>query len=277
MAGPRVTGSRVTGASDGADAGIGRPRLIGHRGVALSAPENTLAGFALAASLGVRWVEFDVRLSRDHRCILLHDDTLNRTTNGRGAAADFDFAELRRLDAGAWFGAEFQGQRIPSLEETIELLVERRLGAIIELKPGPGADAATGRIAAALIAERWPPSHPPPILSSFKPAALAAARSVAPHFTRALDLVGVGRQWRAQLEALGCSQLHADQRRLRRATVDSVRAAAVPLFAYTVNRAERAAELFDWGVEAVFSDCPGELARALDARSHLNIADTVNT
>src|SRR5512136_2456131 len=83
---------------------VPEPRIIGHRGAALSAPENTLAGFCMAAARGVTWVEFDVRLTCDGRCILLHDDTLDRTPSGRGPASALSFAEIRRLDAGSWFG-----------------------------------------------------------------------------------------------------------------------------------------------------------------------------
>jgi glycerophosphoryl diester phosphodiesterase len=234
----------------------GWPRIIGHRGAALSAPENTLAGFCMAAALDVAWVEFDVRLTRDGRCILLHDDTLDRTTSGSGAAAALSFEEIRRFDAGGWFGADFAGQRVPSLEETIELLAELKLGAVIELKPHAGAEAATGRAAAAVIAERWPAHLPPPMVSSFKPPALAAARQTAPQLMRALLVGAVPRDWRQQLEGLDCAVLQADQRRLDAPTVEVVRSAGVPLFAYTVNLAKRAAELFSWGVNAVFSDCP---------------------
>ncbi len=239
------------------------PRAIGHRGAALSAPENTFAGFGMAAALGVRWVEFDVRLSRDGRVILLHDDTLDRTTDGQGPAALQDFAALRRLDAGAWFGPDFAGQRIPSLEETIELLAELRLGAVIELKPAAGTEAETGRRVAALLDERWPAHLPAPILSSFKPAALLAAREAVPTLSRALLVAAVGRNWRAQLDAVDAGMLHADQRRLDPGTVAAVRGAGIPLFAYTVNLAARARELFAWGVSAVFSDCPDVVAEGL--------------
>jgi glycerophosphoryl diester phosphodiesterase len=235
------------------------PRVIGHRGAALSAPENTLAGFCMAAALEVEWVEFDVRLTRDGRVILLHDDRLERTTTGRGPAAALTFAEIRRLDAGKWFGTDFVGQPVPSLEETIDLLARLKLGAVIELKPAPDAEAETGRAAARLIAERWPASLPAPLISSFKPAALAAARDAAPQLERALLVGKVPRDWQERMEELGCSLLHADQRRLGAATAEEVRAAGVPLFAYTVNLAERAQELFAWGVDAVFSDCPDRL------------------
>jgi glycerophosphoryl diester phosphodiesterase len=239
------------------------PRIIGHRGAALAAPENTLAGFCMAAALDVEWVEFDVRLTSDGRCILLHDDTLDRTTNGSGPASRLTFDEVRRLDAGSWFSPDFAGQPVPGLEETIGLLAQLNLGAVVELKPGPGAEAATGRAAAAVLAERWPDALPPPLLSSFKPAALAAAREVAPHLARALLVGGVPRDWRRQIEALDCAMLHADQRRLGQSTVETVREAGLPLFAYTVNLPQRAEELFSWGVDAVFSDCPDRVAAGL--------------
>ena len=239
------------------------PRIIGHRGAALAAPENTLAGFCMAAALNVEWVEFDVRLTSDGRCILLHDDTLDRTTNGRGPAARLTFEEVRRLDAGTWFGPDFAGQPVPGLEETIGLLAQLNLGAVVELKPAPGAETETGRAAAAVVAERWPAALPPPVLSSFKPAALAAAREVAPHLARALLVGAVPRDWRRQVEALDCGMLHVDQRRLDQPTAELVRDAGLPLFAYTVNLPQRAQELFSWGVEAVFSDCPDRVAQGL--------------
>lgn len=239
------------------------PRIVGHRGVAASAPENTLAGFRKAAELGLRWVEFDVRLSADGRVILLHDDTLDRTTDGHGPAASLDFADIRRLDAGAWFGPAFRGETVPSLDETLVLLGELGLGAIVELKPAAGDEAATARAAASLLTERWPGDLPPPILSSFEPATLTAAAAVAPGIRRALLVDAVPPGWQAKLAALGCSMLHADHRLLDRACVAAVRDAGVPLFAYTVNDRSRAAELLSWGVAGLFSDCPDRLAGAI--------------
>ena len=239
------------------------PRIIGHRGAALTAPENTLAGFCMAAALDVEWVEFDVRLTSDGRCILLHDDTLDRTTNGSGPASRLTFDEIRRLDAGSWFSPDFAGQPVPGLEETIGLLAQLNVGAVVELKPAPGAEAATGRAAAAVLVERWPAALPPPIVSSFKPAALAAAREVAPELARALLVGAVPRDWRRQIEALDCTMLHADQRRLDRPTVELIRDAGLPIFAYTVNLPQRAQELFSWGIDAVFSDCPDSVAQGL--------------
>jgi glycerophosphoryl diester phosphodiesterase len=206
-------------------------------------------------------------LTRDGRAILLHDDALERTTTGRGPASALSFAEIRRLDAGAWFGPDFRGERVPGLEEAIELLAELGLGAVVELKPAPGAEEATGRAVARLVAERWPASLPAPLLSSFKPEALAAARAAAPHLERALLVGAVPRRWREQLAALGCFSLHLDQRRVDRAALAELTQAGLAIFAYTVNLPERAQELFSWGVDAVFSDCPDRVAAGLGARA----------
>src|SRR5581483_10629727 len=99
-------------------------------------PENTLASIRKAAALGARWVEFDVRLTREGDLVLMHDDDVKRTTNGRGRVLDLTLAELGALDAGVWFDAAFAGERVPRLAEAIALLAELALGANIEIKTG---------------------------------------------------------------------------------------------------------------------------------------------
>lgn len=235
------------------------PRLIGHRGAALLAPENTLAGFRKAAETGVRWVEFDVRLTRDGRCVLLHDDTLERTTTGTGRADLLDFGALRRFDAGAWFGSAFAGERVPSLEETIDLLATFGLGANVEVKPGPGAEAATGKAVAEVLRTRWPASLPTPLVSSFKETSLAAVREAAPELPRGLLVGEVPPDWRARAEALGCVTIHCNHKRLMRAQAREVLAAGFPLLAYTVNDPARAEELWGWGLATMITDCPDRL------------------
>jgi glycerophosphoryl diester phosphodiesterase len=115
------------------------PRVIGHRGAAGHAPENTLASFAKAAALGVRWVEFDVRLTGDGALVVFHDDTLERTTDGSGRVTDSTWAQINKLDAGAWFGRAFAGERVPALEDALTEL--ERLGRI-PIPPGKPKPAA---------------------------------------------------------------------------------------------------------------------------------------
>ena len=144
------------------------PPVIGHRGAAGHAPENTLASLRAAAALGVRWVEFDAKLTGDGQVVLFHDETLERTTDGSGPVADMALEDLRALDAGGWFGEPFRGERIPTLSETLAVLGELKLGANVEIKPDPGREEATGDTVARILAREWPRDLPPPIVSSFK-------------------------------------------------------------------------------------------------------------
>jgi glycerophosphoryl diester phosphodiesterase len=113
-----------------------RPRVgvIAHRGASEQAPENTLAAFALAARLGADWFELDCQLTRDGEIMVLHDSTLERTTNGKGYLAAFDRKELKELDAGKWKGPRFAGERLPTLEEALLLARKEGIGVYIEIK-----------------------------------------------------------------------------------------------------------------------------------------------
>src|ERR1700753_2582940 len=119
------------------------PRVIGHRGAAEAGPENTLESFAEAKRQGAAWVEYDAKLTADNAVILLHDDTVDRTTNGTGPAAQKSLADVKRLDAGAWRGANWANARIPTLAETMSELDRLGLGSNIEIKPCPGRERET--------------------------------------------------------------------------------------------------------------------------------------
>jgi len=235
------------------------PPVIGHRGAAAYAPENTLAGLRQAKALGCRWVEFDVRLTADGQPVLLHDYRLERTTDGRGRVSALSLAAVRRHDAGRWFHSSFAGERVPTLEEAVMLLAELGLGANVELKAARGKEAATGGVVAELVARTWPADPAHLLISSFQQGALAAARDRAPHIARGILFRRVPKNWRKVAAGLGCVTIHADQQRLRPAMISEIRRAGYPLLAYTVNDPERAKILFDFGVKAVFSDVPDRL------------------
>lgn len=112
------------------------PKLVGHRGALAVAPENTLASFKQAWRDGADLVELDVRLSADHQVVVLHDSTVDRTTDGTGPVASFTVDQLKRLDAGAWFDARFTGERIPTLTEVLTW-AKWRVGLLLELKYAP--------------------------------------------------------------------------------------------------------------------------------------------
>jgi len=150
------------------------PLAVAHRGQRATFPEQTLEAYVEAIRLGADGIETDVQQTRDGRLAMLHDLTVDRTTDGSGPIAALDWAEVQRLDAGSWYGDRFAGARIPSLEETIELVVGAGLMLCVEIK-GTAADAPRTAVAVArLIHERGLLDQV--FISSFDHAALAAAR-----------------------------------------------------------------------------------------------------
>ena len=115
----------------------GRVWVVGHRGAMGHCPENTLASFERGLQLGADWIELDVHLSRDNALIVIHDETLDRTTNGKGAVRDHSLAELKALDAGSWFGPQYAGERIPTLDEVLRWARQRNAIVDIEIKNAP--------------------------------------------------------------------------------------------------------------------------------------------
>jgi glycerophosphoryl diester phosphodiesterase len=231
------------------------PSVIGHRGAAAHAPENTLAGFRAAKALGCSWVEFDVRLTRDGMPVICHDDRLQRTTGARGRISKLPLAAIRELDAGSWFGAAFAGERIPTLDETLALCRELGLGANVEIKAETGHGPATA-VAVANCLDRLADRLPPILISSFLADAVAAAARLAPLVPRGMLWRKLPRSWRKSAAALGCATIHLGQDSLTEAAVAMIRDAGYPLLAYTVNEAARARQLFEWGVASVFADAP---------------------
>lgn len=235
------------------------PRVIGHRGAAGHAPENTLESIRTAARLGATWVEFDVHLSSDKIPVLIHDDTLDRTTDSDGPVDGTSSVNLLSLDAGSWFGKPFAGEPIPTLEECLRLLGELNLGANVEIKPSPSRDAETGHIVGRMLREQWPNASPSPLISSFKQEALAAAREAAPHLDRALIVRALPSDWARSLKELGCNALHCGHRRLTKPDAEQVRRAGYPLRIFTVNERALADKMFSWGAETVISDYPDRI------------------
>lgn len=229
------------------------PRIIAHRGGGALAPENTLTGLRLAARLGCHGVEFDVMLSADGVPILMHDETLERTTDGCGPVAQERFATLRELDAGIRHGAAFRGERIPTLDEALALCAELGLWANVEIKPSAGRAAETGAVVGRMLAAQWAGKG---VVSSFSETALAAARSRAGDKRFALLVEAIPADWPAQLADLGCAALHCCAADADPAVVAAIAAAGVPLAGYTVNRGDAAQRFFAAGAAAIFTDRP---------------------
>jgi glycerophosphoryl diester phosphodiesterase len=236
------------------------PPVIGHRGAAAHTPENTLASFRAAKRLGCAWIEFDVRLTADGAPVLCHDPGLDRTTSGCGPVSARTLGEVRACDAGCWFGADFAGERVPTLDEVLSLAVELRLGADIEVKADRGREYATAAAVSDVLRRRG--RLPAVLVSSFQPSAVEAMRDLEPQVPRGILFRVVPRGWAALARHLGCAVIGADHRRLTRSRAGEIRAAGYQLAAYTVDDPARARLLFQWGVTSVFSDAPDIILRS---------------
>ncbi|MEX0759632.1 MAG: glycerophosphodiester phosphodiesterase [Tistlia sp.] len=241
------------------------PSVIGHRGAARHAPENTLAGLRTAAAQGAPWVEFDVMLTADGTAVLHHDDTLLRTTGLERAMAELAYPDLAALEAGSWFGAGFAGEPVPTLEEALACLGALGLGANVEIKPTPGREVETARVAARILQRAWPAGLPQPLLSSFKRASLAALKESAPELPRGLLAEALPDDWRQAVDALSCVTVHLWRKKLTRSAVETVKAAGFGLAVYTVNDPEEAVACRAWGADSIITDDPPAILAALAA------------
>ena len=240
------------------------PRWIAHRGAGKLAPENTLAAFRHGAAHGYRMYECDAKLSADGVVFLLHDDTLERTSNGHGVAGEQPWVALSQLDAGSWHSRGHAGEPLPTLEAVARFCQANHHALNIEIKPTTGTELATGRAVAQAVLRLWnlPPTGSPtladglpaPLLTSFQPESLAGAQAVAPGVRRGLLLESLWTGWRDTAIRLGCEAVVCDQVLWDATTVAQVRQADMRCLAYTVNEPAAAQRLVDLGLDGIITD-----------------------
>ena len=238
------------------------PRLIAHRGGGSLAPENTLAAIRLGQSLGYHAHEFDVKLSKDAISMLLHDATLERTTSGKGRAADFAWADLVKLDAGGWHSKEFRGEPLASFADAAALLKSKGTIPEVEIKPTPGLERETGLQVAREAAEFWKDAPVPPLLSSFSFEALIAAKEAAPQLPRAWLADELTEDEWGRLKALEAVSFNTSRKKIQPLHVSRLKEAGYRVQVYTVNDADEAKRLFALGVDGLFTDNLREFAQA---------------
>jgi glycerophosphoryl diester phosphodiesterase len=239
------------------------PAVIGHRGSAANAPENTLASIRLAAEQGAKMVEFDAKLTGDGVVILMHDSLLDRTTNARGPVAATPWAEIATLDAGSWFADAWRGVPVPTLVQALALLAVLDLKANIEIKPCLGREVETAKAIVETIGTHWPKDRGGLLVSSFAREGLAAARDSAPELSRGMLIWEKPADWSTAAAALACRSVHCAHQHLTPEWAAEIKRLGYDLAVYTVNDPALAWRLRAWGVDSIITDNPGALRAAL--------------
>jgi glycerophosphoryl diester phosphodiesterase len=218
------------------------PRIIAHRCGGSLAMENSIAGLVATKQFGCRAVEFDVMLTADKVPILMHDETLDRTTRCRGRVADLTFTQIRACDP-----------RVPTLGEVIGESQRLGLWTNIELKPATGHEEETGTVVCRWLARNWNGNG---VISSFSEKSALAGRHELPTAAFALLCETLPQDWQVQGERLGAIAVHLDAACVDGVTAETLGAAGVPWAAWTVNDRVAADRLFGLGAAAIFTDRP---------------------
>jgi glycerophosphoryl diester phosphodiesterase len=230
------------------------PRWVAHRGAGKLAPENTLAAFRLGAQHGYRMFECDAKLSSDGVPFLMHDAALERTTNGHGIGGDRPWGELSQLDAGGWHSRAYAGEPLCTLEHLARFCVANHHFLNIEIKPTPGAEQHTGEVVGRETVRLWADAAVPPLFTSFRPEALAGARSTAPRIPRGLLLDTLWDGWLDVARQLDCVAIVCNYNLWNAAIVAQVHGAGMKCLSYTVNDESVAQHLLRLGTDGLITD-----------------------
>ena len=240
------------------------PKLIGHRGVAAYAPENTMAGIHAAADMGLEWVRLDVKITQDGVAVLFADDTLTRTTGAGGAMIDTAHSAVGELDAGSWFGESFINERVPTLEDALDVVHSRGLYPVLMLRPCPGREIDTAEAALDAATRIWPEDEAPPMIISVSQVSLETCRDMLPDWPRGLVIEEASENWPEVCDYLEITSLHVADNNLSRDDVEEYVESQLPLICHVVNDARRAHNLLSWGVDSVVTDQPDVIREATE-------------
>jgi glycerophosphoryl diester phosphodiesterase len=228
---------------------------IAHRGASGYAPENTFAAFRKALAMGAGFIETDLQLSRDARFVAIHDATVNRTTNGQGAVHDLTLADLRKLDAGSWFGSEFAGERIPTIEEVLEFAKKHDVVFYLELKPS----GSWGGEHALISALRESGEIARTVVISFDPEMLLGVRNIEPTLMTGLLFEGQIADPLEKAIEIGARQIAVRGDLVTPRLLQESRARDLQVVCWTVNHPGHMRLLVEAGVDGIISDYPDRL------------------
>ena len=240
----------------------GRTWVIAHRGFSGRAPENTVAAIREAIAIGADMAEIDVTLTADNRVVVIHDETLQRTTNGSGNVADHSFDEIRSLDAGSWFASQFAGEKVPTLDEVLDT-VKGQILLNVEIKSEAVDRGISDEVAAAIKARGMTDQV---IVSSFSPTALEQMHAVAPEIRTAVlynPELQRGEDPVEIVHGLGASVFNIRGSRLQAKMLRSCREHGIPVGVYTVDKPRKMKQWVKKGIDAIFTNYPDRLLTVL--------------
>lgn len=240
-----------------------QPLIFGHRGARGTHPENTMISFQEAARTGAHGIEFDVHLSKDGEVVIIHDETLNRTTNGSGLVCEYTLEELKQLDAGSHFNAAFQGARIPTLREVLAWLCGNELLINIELKNDRIRYIELEQKVIALVREFHLEKRV--IFSSFNHKSVAELADLAPDIERAILYHFPLQDAMKEARLHHASGLHPNFQLLTKEFVDEAKSQGFTLRPYTINDEEDIKRMISFGVDVIITDYPSEALSLLHA------------
>jgi len=232
---------------------------IAHRGASGYAPENTLAAFRRALAQGVTFIETDLQLTRDAHFVAIHDETVDRTTNGRGSVHDLTMAEVRKLDAGAWFASDFAGERVPTLQEILEFARKNDVVFYLELKPG----GFWGGEHVLISALRDSAEIARVVVISFDPAILASLRRIEPTLMTGLLFDGQIKDPFEKAVEIGARQIAMRGDLVTPNFLQQSRKRDLQVVCWTVNSPAHMRLLANAGVDGIMSDYPDRLVATL--------------
>jgi len=245
-----------------------RPWVIAHRGYRGAYPENTISAFKAAIEVKADMIELDVCLSKDRVPVVIHDATLERTTDGRGLVSEYTLSELKELDAGSWFSSEFEGESIPTLEETLDQ-IRGRITVNIEIKPGDFESSEpldAVEIQICKLVEKFE-MEDAVLISSFKHSFFSRIHSFyrkykQQNIPRIAPIQGVFKSKDSIIDL--CKQekaysYHPNESHVTRPLIDALKLCGYRIFPYTINYEERMKQLIQMGVHGIISDEPERL------------------
>ncbi|MDA9556592.1 glycerophosphodiester phosphodiesterase family protein [Vibrio sp.] len=233
-------------------------QITGHRGMASAAPENTLISIEKAAKHGTKWIEIDVQLTQDKQVVVIHDNTVNRCSNGTGAVRNFTYHEIKLLDAGSYFHTQFANEPIPSLKETLNLCLQYNLALNIELKAyyGDNEHALCDAVTEIINTMQYPEDKL--LFSSFSLSALEIMKNTLPTVRRGFcdwswrpDMVDI-------IKGLDLFSVHFNYRYVKKEYTKIIHEAGAKVIVWTANDTDLLSHLKDIGVDNIITDFPDQ-------------------